>query len=207
MATKKLKNNPYDYLNIQQMRNGKGYTEDRLKAVYKSFRNTALKRMQRLEKAGFTQNKQYQRLAAQGIPSLSQLSTPAQLLYELRSIASFLTTKTSTVSGARQVKQRNIDQFRNLGLSINEKNVDKFTDFLEAAREKALARNGGSEFIRKVYQVYTYTQRHRLNPSEIMDDFDWWFDTIDQVETIRKIPKPKSGMKITAEYIKNLIEG
>ena len=91
MATKK-KFDPLDYVNTQELKYSKRYTEKELAKVYSYFRSVAKKRINRLEQYGYTKTAQYQRMKAIGLPILKEIENRNQLAMYLQQTAFFVST-------------------------------------------------------------------------------------------------------------------
>ena len=163
-----LKYDPYDFLNIQQMRSELDPQE--MREIYSYFRAVANKRVKRIEAAKLTgASKAYQALGGV-VPSLSAI--PADKIpYALRETAVFLTRTGSTVKGIRDAQKRRIKTLQERGYDVDEQNFEKFVQFMEEAKDRLLAEGLSYE---KIMELYVAVKNREVHLAHIMDDFSWW---------------------------------
>ena len=188
MATK-MKYDPLDYVNTQELKYSKRYTEKELRKVYSNFRDIARKRIQRLEEYGYTKGAQYQRMKAIGLPMLKEISNRNQLAMYLQQIAFFVSTESSTVKGIKRIRKQKIEQFEEMGFEgITERNIDDFLDFFETAKGKAVRGSGDTE----IAQAWNAGRKQKATPKQIKEDFDKYVEIANAKETA--IEKPAETM-------------
>lgn len=163
-----LKYNPYDFLNIQEMRSELDPRE--MRKIYSYFRAVANKRVKRIEAAKLTgASKAYQALGGI-VPPLSAI--PAEKLpYALRETAVFLSRAGSTVKGIRDAQKRRIKTLQERGYEVDEQNFGKFVQFMEEAKDRLLAEGLSYE---KIMELYVAVKNREVHLAHIMDDFTWW---------------------------------
>lgn len=163
-----LKYDPYDFLNIQQMRSELDPRE--MRKIYSYFRAVANKRVKRIEAAKLTgASKAYQSLGGI-VPPLSAI--PAEKLpYALRETAVFLSRAGSTVKGIRDAQKRRIKNLQERGYDVDEQNFGKFVQFMEEAKDRLLAEGLSYE---KIIELYAAVKNREVHLAHIMDDFSWW---------------------------------
>lgn len=103
-----------------------------MRSEYTRMRDTAQKRLKRLEKA-FPKSKVLQR-HPEGFPKLKDLD-PRDFPKAFSELAKFLKAKRSTVTGQREIKEKTINTWRKQGLNLNKRNYDRVIDVLEEARK------------------------------------------------------------------------
>ena len=193
MATKK-KFDPLDYVNTQELKYSKRYTEKELTKVYSYFRSVAKKRINRLEQYGYTKTAQYQRMKAIGLPILKEIENRNQLAMYLQQTAFFVSTESSTISGIKRIRKQKLEQFAEMGFTgINESNYDDFMDFFETAKAKNVR---GSDF-EEVAKVWNLGRKTKANPKQIMDDYNKYTELINKVESAIS----KSAEKMSSDEI------
>lgn len=191
MATK-TKYDPLDYVNTQELKYSKRYTEKELRKVYTNFRDIARKRIQRLEEYGYTKGAQYQRMKALGLPVLKEISNRNHLAMYLQQVAFFVSTESSTVKGIKRIRKQKVDQFTEMGFEgITEKNIDEFLDFFETAKGKAVRGSGDTE----IAQAWNAGRKQKATPKQIKEDFDKYVEIANAKETA--IEKPAETMTST----------
>lgn len=163
-----LKYDPYDFLNIQQMRSELDPHE--MRKIYSYFRSVANKRVKRIESAKLTgASKAYESLGGV-VPSLSAIPAD-KLVYALRETAVFLSRASSTVKGIRDTQKRRIKTLQERGYAVDEQNFEKFVQFMEEARDRLLAEGLSYE---KIIELYVAVKNREVHLAHIMDDFAWW---------------------------------
>ena len=188
MATKK-KYDPLDYVNTQELKYSKRYTEKELAKVYSYFRSAAKKRINRLEQYGYTKTAQYQRMKAIGLPILKEIENRNQLAMYLQQTAFFVSTESSTIRGIRRIRKQKLDQFKEMGFEgINESNYDDFIEFFEEAKAKYVR---GSDFS-EVAKVWNLGRKIKASAKQIIDDYNKYVELINRPETA--IAKPAEKM-------------
>ena len=193
MATKK-KFDPLDYVNTQELKYSKRYTEKELVKVYSYFRSVAKKRINKLEQYGYTKTAQYQRMKAIGLPILKEIENRNQLAMYLQQTAFFVSTESSTISGIKRIRKQKLEQFAEMGFTgINESNYDDFMDFFETAKAKNVR---GSDF-EEVAKVWNLGRKTKANPKQIMDDYNKYTELINKVESAIS----KSAEKMSSDEI------
>ena len=199
MATKK-KYDPLDYVNTQELKYSKRFTEKELSKVYSYFRSVAKKRVNRLEQYGYTKTAQYQRMKAIGLPILKEIENRNQLAMYLQQTAFFISTDSSTISGIKRIRKQKLEQFEEMGFTgINESNYDDFVDFFETAKAKNVR---GSDFT-EASKVWNLGRKTKANPKQIMDDYNKYTELINKAESA--ITKPLEQM--ASEEIKAYLAG
>lgn len=163
-----LKYDPYDFLNIPQMRSELDPQD--MRKIYSYFRAVANKRVKRIEAAKLTgASKAYQVLGGI-VPPLSAI--PADKLpYAIRETAVFLSRAGSTVKGIRDSQKRRIKTLQERGYEVNEQNFGIFVQFMEEAKDRLLAEGLSYE---KIMELYVAVKNREVHLAHIMDDFTWW---------------------------------
>lgn len=110
---------------------------------YQALRRVAIKRMQRLEKAGI------QNPISIELPPSSTL-TADQIQYQLLDVSRFLNDPRSFVTGARIFEEKQLSAFK--GSPIIQRDIKKFGDFMEDMRKRAGGRLPASERTRLAYE-------------------------------------------------------
>ena len=193
MATKK-KFDPLDYVNTQELKYSKRFTEKELAKVYTYFRDVARKRIKRLEQYGYTKTAQYQRMKAIGLPILKEIENRNQLAMYLQQTAFFVSTESSTISGIKRIRKQKLEQFAEMGFEgITESNFDDFMDFFETAKAKNVR---GSDFD-EAAKVWNLGRKAKAKPKQIIDDYNTYTELISKAESA--ISKPVE--KMTSEEV------
>lgn len=163
-----LKYDPYDYINVQQMRSELDPHD--MRKIYSYFRAIANKRIKRIEAAKLTgASKAYQSLGGL-VPPISAIPVD-KLVYALRETAVFLSRAGSTVKGIRDLQKRRIKTLQEHGYQVDEQNFGKFVQFMEEAKDRLLAEGLSYE---KIMELYVAVKNREVHLAHIMDDFSWW---------------------------------
>ena len=197
MATKK-KFDPLDYVNTQELKYSKRYTEKELAKVYSYFRTVAKKRINRLEQYGYTKTAQYQRMKAIGLPILKEIENRNQLAMYLQQTAFFISTESSTISGIKRIRKQKLEQFQEMGFTgINESNYDDFIDFFETAKAKNVR---GSDF-EEAAKVWNLGRKAKAKPKQIIDDYNKYTELISKAESAISKPVEKTTSEEVIAYL------
>ena len=106
-----------------------------MRSEYTRMRDTAQKRLQRLEKA-FPESKAVES-HPKGFPKLKDLD-PRDFPKAFAELAKFLRAKGSTVSGQKQIKEKTIKTWQDQGLNLNQQNYAKTIKILEEMRRQKI---------------------------------------------------------------------
>ena len=106
-----------------------------MRSEYTRMRDTAQKRLKRLEKL-FPESKAVQS-HPKGFPKLKDLD-PRDFPKAFSELAKFLKAKGSTVTGQRQIKEKTIKTWQDQGINLNPKNYDKTIKILEEMRRQKI---------------------------------------------------------------------
>ena len=106
-----------------------------MRSEYTRMRDTAQKRLKRLEKA-FPESKAVQN-HPRGFPKLKDLD-PRDFPKAFADLAKFLKAKGSTVTGQRQIKEKTIKTWQDQNLNVNNENYDRVIKILEELRKQKL---------------------------------------------------------------------
>lgn len=188
MATK-IKYDPLDYVNTQELKYSKHFEEKELRKVYSNFRNIAKKRIERLEQYGYTSGAQYQRMKAIGLPILKEIENRNQLAMYLQQTAFFISTESSTVKGIKRIRKQKVEQFTAEGFEgLTSENIDDFLQFFDEAK----TRSGKSYDMSQLAKVWNASKREKKKPQEIMEDYNKYKEIADKPQA--RIEKPAQTM-------------
>lgn len=109
-------------------------TEKRLRSYYTDARRKATDRNRRVQHSEFGQIAEPQRFM-----TLKNLPTQSALLHEIADVNRYLSSKRSTVSGQRALKEKYIETARQHGMNVNDRNYFKWIDFIKWFQESAYA--------------------------------------------------------------------
>lgn len=109
-------------------------TEKRLRSYYTDARRKATARNQRVQASEFGQIAEPQRFL-----TLKNLPTQSALLHEIADVNRYLSSKRSTISGQRELKNKYIETAQQRGMNVDEDNYFKWVDFIKWFKESAYA--------------------------------------------------------------------
>lgn len=109
-------------------------TEKRLRSYYTDARRKAVDRNRRVQKSEFGRIAEPQRFMA-----LKNLPTQSALLHEIADVNRYLSSKRSTISGQRALKENYIETAQRHNLNVDDSNYFKWIDFLKWFKESAYA--------------------------------------------------------------------
>lgn len=128
--THALKYTP-DVYNPYILKNTNTLTLKEQRAEYQRLRSIALKRLKTFENTPYTTSNIY-RYNVGRYPTLSEIKTESQLAYKLSDLARFLRARTSTLSGMREARRKQIEALNEQG--IPETELESFGKFMDLAR-------------------------------------------------------------------------
>ena len=143
------------------------FTLPEARAEYSALRKIAAKRLQRLAKSGAGAST-YERYKDSFMP-LPRTASEATVRKQLYSVASFLTLKSSTVSGAKDIRERQIETLHEMGYDyINDANLDQFGQYMDRVRSYASSKLYDSE---EIIDLFRDATEKGVDPMLLADDF------------------------------------
>lgn len=116
------------------------YTEAELKKEYARVRREATERLRKLGQSEFKESKAYRENIGKFKP-IKEVGSRRELERLLQEGARFVTAKSSSASGQREIRKNAIDTLHAHGYNwVNTKNYSKFVEFMEQARATGLDR-------------------------------------------------------------------
>lgn len=113
-------------------------SEKELRKEYSRLRSVAQKSIQRLGKSEFREGASY-RGAVGRFPTIKSIKSQRQLVMALTDVTQFLSAKSHSVSGLREIRAEQLNTWRTeYGYQfVNQKNFDVWIDFLELLKDTA----------------------------------------------------------------------
>ena len=151
-----------------------------LKAIrteYTRLRDIAHKRWMRLGRSEFANQPAYTSHAGD-FPKLREMD-PRDLPKAFADMVRFLNAQTSTLSGQKTRKQKNIEEWQKLGLNLNEGNYDEVMDLLREMRARKIG----------------YGSDKVITAVETTLSKGWSFDELLHSEKLAKMIKAPSKLK------------
>lgn len=185
---------------------------------YSRLRQTANKRLQRMQGTKYEQTQTYLRNAGK-YKTLAQIKKEAKqhtknmgaeaaqkyvdrvVALKLADLYKFLTAKTGSIRRMQRVENEVISSLRSRGLTfINKNNIQQFGDYMEYMRTLHQNKIYDSE---RAAELFGTAVRKGIDPMQIAADFAYWKAHQEELE---KTPKIKNAKKRTAEEYKKRIE-
>lgn len=149
-----------------------------MRSEYTRMRDTAQKRLKRLEKA-FPESKAVES-HPRGFPKLKDLD-PRDFPKAFAELAKFLKAKGSTVTGQKRIKEKTIKTWQDQGLNLNQKNYADVIRILEEMRRQKIV-YGSDKAVELADSMLDLDDRQKEN----------WLDHLDillrHTEDLQEIP-------------------
>lgn len=146
--------------------------EAEVRKEYSRLRSIARKRLERLGKSEFSSSQAYQ-MNKKGFKPIAQLQGQ-QLYYNLNALMRFLTAKSSTVTGQKEIRKKQIETFHEHGYTfINVSNYTMFIDFMETVREVTKDLNLPSE---EIAEFFGSDFKKSVSVEKLVQDFGAYID-------------------------------
>lgn len=147
---------------------------------YARLRSTASKRLNRLASAGY-ENTQAYRNYSDKLKPLPRGASEAVARRALSDVAYFLSLKTSTVSGQKSARDKQLDTMRDRGYDfISEKNIDKFREYMDKVSSYVSSQQYGSE---DLVDLFAEAEARNIDPLDLADDFADYLNEEGEVQT------------------------
>ena len=190
---------PQEYYMPELLRQGI-LTPEQMKAEYTRLRNVANKRLLRMQDTRFENYQSFQQNVGKFIP-VSQISSERELIYRLSEVERFISAKTSTISGIRDIERRTLESLQDAGYTfVNAKNLAAFGEFMTEYRAQHLNEIYDSD---EAYKLFVETQKRGIGLSKIRGDFEFWME---QRDTLADLPVYRNKDKRGADFYRNMIE-
>ena len=171
-------------------------SEKEIRDEYRRLRSIANKRIDRLERAGYTDTQTYIRNA--GAYKAPSNYTMAELHYKLYQISKFVSAKSSTVSGMRLIEKQAREKLQEKGLG-KIMNLQEFGDFMDWARAKYKYSEFDSE---RAAEVYNESKRRKIDIEEIKKDYELYRDNYRQ---FTELPVYRKAERRSSEWYRKVL--
>ena len=175
-------------------------TPEQMRAEYTRLRNVANKRLLRMQDTRFEKYQSFQQNVGKFIP-VSRISSERELIYRLSEVERFISAKTSTISGIRDIERRTLKSLQDAGYTfVNARNLAAFGEFMAEYRAQHLNEIYDSD---EAYKLFVETQKRGIGLSKIKDNFEYWME---QRDTLADLPVYRNKEKRGADFYRNMIE-
>ena len=189
---------PFAQYTVYANRIGRGIPEKEIRKEYTRLRDILQKRIKTIQKSEFAG----QGIAGQfpqGLPKLAEIR-PEDLPYLLPQAATAINSSGGSLKGLRHRRSETLKSLQERGYTnIDETNISSFARFMEEARERGIDKVYGSDTIATLYDT---TIALGIGPDEVMKDFTWWVDNVEDIEEV-SYKLRKRGENVTAEAIRD----
>ena len=168
-----------------------------VRAEYARLRAIASKRLNRLASAGYEKSKSYKNYV-DVLKPLPKNAGEGQARRALADVARFLSLKTSTVTGQKIARDKQLKKMHEEGYDfLNSSNIDLFRDYMEIVMGYKKSQDYDSE---SIVELFKTAEELKVNPLTIADDFQ---DYLDQDENVI-LPKLKELSEEDQEALKSM---
>ena len=171
-------------------------SEKEIRDEYRRLRSIANKRIDRLERAGYTDTQTYLRNA--GVYKSASNYTMAELQYKLYQVSKFIAAKSSTDSGMRLIEKQVREKLHEKDLG-RIKNLKEFGDFMDWARAKYRNSDFDSE---RAAEVYNESKLRKIDIEEIKKDYELYRDNYRQ---FTELPVYRKAERRTSEWYRKVL--
>lgn len=195
MSRKDILNYPEEYYYPEALKEG-ALTAKEMRAEYSRLRTVANKRLERFKGTKYEDSQSYIKNANKFV-RLKDIENERDLIYKLYELKKFVTAKSSSVSGMREIERKTLETAHDRGLTwLNAGNLQSFGAFMEECRAKGYARLYGSE---RCAQLFGTAAKKGLDPAEVQADFNYWMQNR---EALENAPKFRNKDQRTSENYK-----
>lgn len=192
---------------------GKAAADRLLRQEYSRLRAIAVKRLERLSRSEFKNDMAYQRYKDRFLKleemkkhtSKGDVYDYGKISKALSDVASFLSLKTSTITGAQARQRAVLEGLEKHGVKgVNAGNLREFGQFMDMLRSKLLDRIYDSE---RAYKVYTQARQLGMKwHGDLEKEFDYFYRNykdMDKLHSMTDYEKKKIRAKTGKKRIKS----
>lgn len=187
---------PKEAYQMQKLENPKLWTDRQMRAEYSRLRAVANKRISRLQKSDFSESEAVQQNVGK-FSKLAEISDRHELATKLNEVQRFLSAKSSTISGQKEIRATTIASLKEAGFDIQEKDYAEFGKFMEWAR-RTLGPDFDSE---QAADIYSAAKKRGVSINVVMANYKTFQDNYDLFIDDQQLPPPKPGGKTSARQI------
>jgi hypothetical protein len=122
-------------------------------------------------------------------PKLKDIQSQSELAARLSDLSRYIESQTSTISGMEQQMKKSLKTLHENGyMFVTRENYLDFGKFMEEYRKQKLDEMGYSSG--DAYDTYTELEVHRVDPTQVQKDFEFWLANKDLLE---KLPTGSGG--------------
>ena len=179
-----LADNPPEAYYPEALRSGT-LTPEEMRSHYSYLRKIANKRLQRFVGTEFEDAQSYIKNVGKFVP-ISDINNERELMFKLYEVNKFIRSRSSSVTGLRQIRNETIETFHDRGFTwVNKNNIKQFGDYLEYMRAKYGAKQFDSE---RAAELFGMIQKGNvgLDVEDVQNDFKFWARHADELSQMPK---------------------
>lgn len=180
------------------MREGGKEAEAAVRKEYTRLRDIAQKRLKRMGETMWADTQTYQR-NVNHYPKLKDIQSQSELAARLSDLSRYIEAQTSTISGMEQQMKKSLKTLHENGyMFVTRENYLDFGKFMEEYRKQKLDEMGYSSG--DAYDTYTELEVHRIDPTQVKEDFEFWLANRD---LLKQLPVGSGKKKITEKTLRD----
>lgn len=149
-------------------------TQSEMRKEYSRLRSIANKRLERFKNTEWEDTNVY-RYNKDRYVKLADVDNDVQLRFLLSDVSRFLSSKTGSITGLKEQRKAAINSLYESGYTfVNEKNFNKFTEFMEYSRIYFQNRLYDSE---RVANLFEQLQNVNITGDEMLKTFRKWYES------------------------------
>ena len=198
----KLKYASEVYSNVETVVNSLSAKE--IRTEYSRLRSIARKRLERFAGSKYAKVSKTYKKNKNRFPAVPDIKTKRTMARKLAEVKKFLSLKTSSLSGYKQVRAERIAALQKADYTwINEDNFDMFDDFMEHNRA---IKDGGQYDSERVLDLVREASRTGLDSKTVKKDFDYWMTNLKGLEKAPAVPSEWTGTKKASEELRKFLD-
>ena len=183
---------------------GKG--EKAIREEYTRLRDISQKRLKRMTKDPIFSKSDTYLKNVENFPKLKDITSPEMLADKLADLSSYISQKTSTLAGAKEVMYKSLETLHaNEYTFVTPENYLEFGKFMEEYRFQIQDKEYDSGDAAETYGVL---EKHKIPVEQIKNDFEYWIanrETLDKLYRKAKSTGDASALKAQHErYLKEM---
>ena len=183
---------------------GKG--EKAIREEYTRLRDISQKRLKRMAKDPIFSKSDTYLKNVENFPKLKDITSPEMLADKLADLSSYISQKTSTLAGAKEVMYKSLETLHaNEYTFVTPENYLEFGKFMEEYRFQIQDEEYDSGDAAETYGVL---EKHKIPVDQIKNDFEYWLanrETLDKLYRKAKSTGDVSALKAQHErYLKEM---
>ena len=183
-----------------------GKAEKAIRKEYTRLRDISQKRLKRMAKDPIFSKSDTYLKNVENFPKLKDITSPEMLADKLADLSSYISQKTSTLAGAKEVMYKSLETLHaNEYTFVTPENYLEFGKFMEEYRFQIQDEEYDSGDAAETYGVL---EKHKIPVEQIKNDFEYWIanrETLDKLYRKAKNTGDASALKAQHErYLKEM---